>query len=76
MMGTVQAMDSDMTCEVYGMLAIWGMIAPKPEKKLTLSTTGFTNQVITGGITNPACKVIRTTTLITIRINRLLKNWF
>jgi len=52
-----------------GTLAIQGMIAPKPTKKLPSSTTGFANKVITGGITNPACKVIRTTTQITIQIN-------
>ena len=42
-----------------GTLAIRGMIAPKPTKKLPSSTTGFANRVITSGITNPARKVIR-----------------
>jgi hypothetical protein len=52
------------------MLAIQGMIAPKPTKKPLTSTTGFANhKVTTGGITNPACKIIRTTISITIRIN-------
>jgi len=57
-------------------LAIQGMIALKPMKKLPSSTMGFANQVITGGITNPAHKVIRTTTPITIRINLLYKTWY
>jgi hypothetical protein len=48
------------------MLAIQGTIASKSVKKLPSSTMGFANQVITGGIINPSCKVIRTTTLITI----------
>jgi len=60
MKGTVQAMDSHMTCEVCGYVAIQGMTAPKPTKKLPSSTMGFANnKVITGGITNPTCKVIR-----------------
>ena len=58
MMGTVQVMDSHMTCEVCGNVGIWGMIASKPVNKLPSSTTGFANQVITGGITNPTHKVI------------------
>jgi hypothetical protein len=59
MRGTVQAMDSHVTCEVWGTLAIRGMIAPKPTKKLPSSTTGFANhQITTGGITNPVRKVI------------------
>ena len=59
MKGTVQAMDSHMTCEVCGYVAIQGMTAPKPTKKLPSSTMGFPNhQVTTSGITNPAHKVI------------------
>jgi hypothetical protein len=51
------------------MLAIQGMIAPKLVKKQPSSTTGFTNQVIMGGITSPTHKVIRTTTPTIILIN-------
>jgi hypothetical protein len=58
------------------MLAIWGMIAPKPVKKLPSSTMGLANQVIMGGIINPARKIIQTTTPITIRINLLSKTWY
>ena len=66
MKGTVQALYSHKTCEVCGNVAIRGMIALEPAKKLLSSTMGFANQkVITGGITNPARKVIRTS----IRIN-------
>jgi hypothetical protein len=52
------------------MLAIQERIAPKPAKKLLTSTMGFANhKVTTGGITNPAHKVIRISIPITIRIN-------
>jgi hypothetical protein len=59
-----------------GMLAIWGMIASKPTKMLPSSTTGFTNQVIMGGTTNPTRKIIQTTTQIIIRINLPSRTWF
>ena len=52
MMGTVQAMDSHMTCEVCGNIGHSGNDCPET------STTGFANQVLMGGTTSPARKVI------------------
>ena len=51
-MDTVQAMDSHMTCEVCGNIGHSGNDCPET------STTGFANQVLTGGTTSPARKVI------------------
>jgi hypothetical protein len=59
MKGTVQAIDSYMTCEVCGNVGHLENDCPKPVKKLLTSTTGFvSHKVTTGGTTNRTRKVI------------------
>jgi hypothetical protein len=51
-------------------LATRGMTAPRPVKKLHISTTGFANRIIMGGTISLARKeVIQILTQISIQIN-------
>ena len=69
MKATIQAMDSQMTCEVCGEVGHSRNNCPKTREDDT-STTGSKKVTIMGGIINPARKqVIRTLTQITIQIN-------
>ena len=42
-----------MTCEVCGNVGHSGNDCPEPHEEAAFINNGFTNQVITGGITNP-----------------------
>ena len=69
MKGTIEAMDSQMTCEVCGEVGHSRNNCPKTREDDT-STTGSKKVTIMGGIINLAHKeVIRTSTQISIRIN-------
>jgi len=70
MKATVQAMDSQMTCEVCGEVRHLGNNCPETLKMSHISTTGSDKVTITGGKINPARKeVIQTSIQISIRIN-------
>ena len=58
MKATVQAMDSQMTCEVYGEVRHSGNNYPKTLKKHHISTMGFDKVTIMGGTINPAHKEV------------------
>ena len=77
MKGTVQALESHMTCEVYGNVGHLGNDCTKTHEEAAFINNGFANhKVIKGGTISPSRKVIRTSILITIRINLLLRTWF
>jgi hypothetical protein len=72
--GSVKAMDSQMTCEVVVMLATEGMTTPRPMKRHNTSTTSIANKeeaTIMVGTTNLIhhSNVIRSSIQISIRIN-------
>ena len=70
MQGTIKAMDSHMTCEVWEKSNILGTTAPRPMKMPHTLTTSSNNKIITAGIINLACKeVIRISTQISIQTN-------
>ena len=67
MEGTIQALDSHMTCEVYGNIGHLANNSRKTREEAAYITTGFANnKVIMGGITSPTHKVIQITIPIII----------
>ena len=58
MMGTIQAMDSHMTCEVYGNVGHSGNDCPKTHEEVAFINNGFCQPGNNGWNNQSACKVI------------------